>query len=845
MPGLLVSHHFVGRRGELLWLEEKLKLVAQEVVSSCVGIYGMFFRMLSKMSNWLLLVDNIGQDEVDTIRHLLPANSSGHVIISSQRRSVVEDLTDSVDNLIELVELNLNESIETFTASRYEPLQNNNELAAEIVKEVGLLPHAIEQVASYIKFNHLDMRTFLQTYRQTPNLVLEWDDGHTRHRSSVAKHFSMILQMLEECYPDALEVLKFYSILETKAIPRFDTWNRTNEEPGFRKRTEPQLARTPGETKALEMVREPESHLEEIFRDKRRREVAIRRLCDLNLLRRVNITVRASIPAANTDMLITCGMSVMYHMFPLEDTTAIDRILVDLFLPQCKTLISQAKARSIPVTNVSHGALPIYIEYLGLENNRTVSLIHKLAKDLFRQALTLRESTFGPDALETLELKEAELIGYEYAGTIVAAHNLGLCYHNQGPLYPSGEQRESIEGIGTLKTLSNLAATIDHQGRLNEAQSLCDKALPEFIKILGFDHFLTVRLRGNIADLLRQQGAFMQAEDMIKGFETITILYELGEVLHAKGDLQAANNAYEEAIGLCFLDASAEEMSRKAYNRFHQMLGWDDPYTLVAANDFGEVLYAEGKYEEAQDIFEKCLVSLGKLVGKQHPHYLMVTNNLGRTSWALGTGEPLDYFDEVYRGLDSLLGPNHFCTFTVGLNQARARAARGEFEPAREVIRTIQNKLQASISDGYHLIMVCDLILGLVAVSEGGPKAFLLARKHLINAIEIARKAEQTHSADYFLGICLLVLVLRELKADGVTIRRYSDQLDSSSPAIQAPSPWFIPGHGAVSVHDFLVMEPKALNWARYIPLATGENIRLRWGRKCCWREAEKVQIMG
>lgn len=557
-------------------------------------------------------------------------------------------------------------------------------------------------------------------------------------------------------------------------------------------------------------------------------------------------------------------------------------------------------------------------------------MIHKLAsankfagnmrkaEDLFRQALTLRESTFGPDALETLELmndlaslierlgrlKEAELMfeslykrykirGYEYAGTIVAAHNLGLCYHNQGrlndaehmyrvALYPSGEQRESIEGIGTLKTLSNLAATIDHQGRLNEAQSLCDKALPEFIKILGFDHFLTVRLRGNIADLLRQQGAFMQAEDMIKGcyhaidqlygresFETITILYELGEVLHAKGDLQAANNAYEEAIGLCvgdledhpvsfqFLDASgiakremghlraAEEMSRKAYNRFHQMLGWDDPYTLVAANDFGEVLYAEGKYEEAQDIFEKCLVSLGKLVGKQHPHYLMVTNNLGRTSWALGTGEPLDYFDEVYRGLDSLLGPNHFCTFTVGLNQARARAARGEFEPAREVIRTIQNKLQASISDGYHLIMVCDLILGLVAVSEGGPKAFLLARKHLINAIEIARKAEQTHSADYFLGICLLVLVLRELKADGVTIRRYSDQLDSSSPAIQAPSPWFIPGHGAVSVHDFLVMEPKALNWARYIPLATGENIRLRWGRKCCWREAEKVQIMG
>jgi Cdc6-like AAA superfamily ATPase len=40
VPGLL-SYHFVGRRDELSWLEENLKLVAREVVSSCVGIYGM------------------------------------------------------------------------------------------------------------------------------------------------------------------------------------------------------------------------------------------------------------------------------------------------------------------------------------------------------------------------------------------------------------------------------------------------------------------------------------------------------------------------------------------------------------------------------------------------------------------------------------------------------------------------------------------------------------------------------------------------------------------------------------------------------------------------------------
>ncbi|KAI3338103.1 hypothetical protein F4824DRAFT_461135 [Ustulina deusta] len=539
----------------------------------------------------------------------------------------------------------------------------------------------------------------------------------------------------------------------------------------------------------------------------------------------------------------------------------------------------------------------------------------RASEELYRQALKLQEETSGPLASETLmvlndlaslieragRLREAQVMfkslyqlyevkGHDDPNTMAAAHNLGLCYHNQGRLNEAehiyhialepSEQRLGIENVGTLKTLSNLATTVDHQGRLEEARVLYEKALPSFIKVLGFDHFLTIRLRCNLAGLRRQQGAFKQAEDMVRGcldvvaqlygrehYETIAVLYDLGEVLYAKGDLESANKAFEEAIGLSvddlkdhpvtfrFIDASgvarrgmghlkaAENMSKNAYDRFHKMLGWVDPYTLVAANDYGELLHAEGKYQDARQLYQKCHDTLQELLGKQHPHYLMTTNNLGRLCWAVGTDNALDYFDEAYRGLDSIAGSDHFCTLTVALNQARTRAARGDFEYAESAISIIQSKLQLSIGDKHPLVFACDLIMALVAASKGGPKSLVLARNHFTRATDQAHEAELTHSADYYLGICLLVLVLKLLGSDEETVKRYTDRLDPLSDDVRDLSPWVIPGHGAVSVSDFVAMNPKLFRWNPCIPLALGEHFRFRWGRKCCWREAEKVQI--
>ncbi|KAI1746604.1 hypothetical protein F4782DRAFT_536274 [Xylaria castorea] len=269
----LRSHHFIGRASELSWLADKLNAIDGEVIGCYMGIHGitgvgktelilkvlelasnanpddlaiiqLLFRSLSKIRNWLLLISNV-REEVDTTHRVLLTDASGRVIISSQLQLAIEKLAPMTNDSLELKELDFDEAVEIFiTTTRCEESETNRQSAVDIVRELDFLPHVIDQVASYVRFNNLDLETFLARYRRTPNEALDWDNGYTHRRFSVAKHFSLILQTLEQSHPDSLEVLRFYSILEPEAIPLFETWHRTGEGPGLSRSNEAHLSQS-------------------------------------------------------------------------------------------------------------------------------------------------------------------------------------------------------------------------------------------------------------------------------------------------------------------------------------------------------------------------------------------------------------------------------------------------------------------------------------------------------------------------------------------------------------------------------------------------------------------------
>lgn len=128
---------------------------------------------LSQSDSWLLLIDNVNYETANLVRHLLPSDGSGHAIITSQFQGVVEKVTGSSKLCLELGELEVDDAADLFFATV--DMDSDDELsrraARDIVALMGRVPHAIEQSASYIKVNGLDLNTFLARYDRTPEKV--------------------------------------------------------------------------------------------------------------------------------------------------------------------------------------------------------------------------------------------------------------------------------------------------------------------------------------------------------------------------------------------------------------------------------------------------------------------------------------------------------------------------------------------------------------------------------------------------------------------------------------------------------------------------------------------------
>ncbi|KAK0624534.1 hypothetical protein B0T17DRAFT_557399 [Bombardia bombarda] len=535
-------------------------------------------------------------------------------------------------------------------------------------------------------------------------------------------------------------------------------------------------------------------------------------------------------------------------------------------------------------------AWKLYEARLGPTADETLSALNKLACTIERAGkLKEAEAMF-----ELLWCQEEQASGSAGPRTMAAAHNLALCLHNQGHLgkarviygtaLESSDQFLGVEDPATLKTLINYAATLDHDGRFEEAQAIYDRALPSFVRVLGFDHHLTLRLRCNMAGLLRQQGSFAQADVMMRrclevaekihdadSFEMKTYLYELGEVYQAKGNVQGARDIFEKTMGQLsgdmmehpvlfrFIDSwgtveremgrleAAREKSQDAYCRFEGLLGWDNPYTLMAANDYAEVLHADGCCQEAFDLLVRCRNSFATLLGKEHQHYAMALNNLGRLCWAFNAaGDPMTFFTEARAILARRVGENHYCTATVSLNIARTKFFAGDFGSAVGAVETARKTLEGAIDTAqqHPLFSTCDTIMGVMSAARGDQDSLLKARDYMRAAIKAAHSCVgSTASADYFLAICLLILILRLLQDKSTESEIKTLHGILGGPAAKQLSPWNVSGTGKISADQFAVIDPKGFDFKAYIPLATGETFRLRWGRKTCWRKVETERL--
>lgn len=146
-------------------------------------------RWLLKTNKWLLMFDNVSDEEHYTIADIIPATTNGDVLFTSQRPGAMEKLAGGFAFCRDLQLLDEATAGELFlkglqSCRAIEGIEQTvlDDYVKSIVKTVAYLPHAIDGTAAYLKATDIDFPTFMSR--------LKTDAG--RHKVTQISYFCLI-----------------------------------------------------------------------------------------------------------------------------------------------------------------------------------------------------------------------------------------------------------------------------------------------------------------------------------------------------------------------------------------------------------------------------------------------------------------------------------------------------------------------------------------------------------------------------------------------------------------------------------------------------------------------------
>jgi tetratricopeptide (TPR) repeat protein len=233
----------------------------------------------------------------------------------------------------------------------------------------------------------------------------------------------------------------------------------------------------------------------------------------------------------------------------------------------------------------------------------------------------------------------------------------------------SGQPAESPE---LLNAESNLAQSLNCEGKHVEAEPLQRKLLEVEMRVLGPEHQNTLTTAGCLAMSLIGQHKYADAERIQR------------EVLGAQKrvfgpehpiTLRTAMNLTVSLMGQC-KNAEAEAIQREALAAHKRVCGAEHPHTLSCANNLANSMTGQGKHAEAVAIYRELLRVRTRVLGPEHPDTLIIANNL---AMALANSGNLDEAEQMLQPVlaaqKRVVGPTHpdMLRTTTNLEYVRER----------------------------------------------------------------------------------------------------------------------------------------------------------------------------
>ncbi|MFE5082831.1 FxSxx-COOH system tetratricopeptide repeat protein [Streptomyces mirabilis] len=636
-------------------------LGARDLVDSADPVAQVHAALAARADRWLLLLDNVA--DAAAVRDLLPPAGDGHVLLTTRSAH----WPDTLD--LEVPVLDREVAAEYLMASAAE---GDAQSAATLASELGSLPLALDQAASYLRATGRKLHEYLELLREHRAELLgrglPWG-----YSAPVLSTWDLSLQRLQTSDPAAITLLWLLACCAPEAIPYRLLLPPANEPPVFE---------DAGIGPLVEPLLQDVFAVEDAIIGLRRFSlvgppsegaVSMHRLVQAVTLDRLRSEHRGAWRRA-VATLVEAAMpddpyrpetwTVYATLFPhARATLRPDRPsvlkLVDYLGASGDYRTAQTVQEEVYTANV---------ERLGAEHPDALRAHAALAKwtgmagdpatarDMLTLLLPVCDRVWGSDTAETLSVAAHLADWTGQAGDWARARD--IC----AVVLPRRRSVSGDEHPDTLWVWAELGFWTGQAGDAASARVHYDEFLPIMERVLGAEHPDVLSSRDQYVRWVGETGDPAAARDVCA---SLLALHERISGAEHHGTLWIrASHAWW--MGKAGDPAAARDHLAQLLSIREHVSGPEHPATLVVRGNLAYWTAHAGDPASARDQFAALLPIRQRILGPEHPETLLVQSNL--IHWAGEAGDPAgarDQFTVMLASCERTLGPKHWVTLNV------------------------------------------------------------------------------------------------------------------------------------------------------------------------------------
>jgi tetratricopeptide (TPR) repeat protein len=328
------------------------------------------------------------------------------------------------------------------------------------------------------------------------------------------------------------------------------------------------------------------------------------------------------------------------------------------------------------------------------------------ARKSYLDALAEAEK-FGPDDRRlAATLNNLGALLFDYGDYRQAEHMFGRALRILEQNAPAGD-------ADVANALNNLAALAARGGRLDDARAMYERALGIMARQEP-DEPEPGAILNNLADVLRKQGHDREAAALYR--RSIAAWTKRG------AEEQAALPMGNLAV-LYFLAGrfdEAQELLERCLRVQTALLGPDHPRLANSLAHLGETYLIHQRYAEAEELLRRALAIKEKSAAPDHPDLIMILSATGRLLIVTGRLEQAGAaFERALRIARASLPPDHTEMGALLVNVGRYERLRGNLAEAQTVLEQARSILERTLGADHLRTLAALTALGELFVAQG------------------------------------------------------------------------------------------------------------------------------